>query len=1243
MWEIYSIGDSAYLAAILNAVAMITGTGDFRQLAGVGFLIGVLLVLFQGILQGGRGIRFQNILVAWLLYALMFGPTARVAIEDAYSGAVRVVDNVPLGPAAVGSLMSNVGYGVTRLFEQAFSTPAMTDTGFADPLQTLMSVRKGTLSRIALGSANSPTPGADIERSFINYVADCTLYDVDIGNRSIDDILRDPSWDTALRSDLNVPTTELVLGGDPQLLPCDAAWTALSDYTTVEFYPALLDNLQAQMRLSAPGDVTNKVQFALDDIAGAGVDAQNYMIMATMVGFLEKGIVQTHENLGQWELAATTEQAAQQRNAQWAAEQTLFTRLVRPMMTLFEGLIFAITPLMAFTVALGPAGIAMTGKYLLFALWIQLWMPIMAIINLYLNMAISGDMDALQNTADITVPSILSLYKLDFLLQDYLATGGMLAASTPAISLMLIYGSAITATHLASRFQGGDFVDEKITSPDVVRPAPALAMSPIMEHAPLRGTTTTGADNVLWCADVGQSVQRDLSSRQRIAQETSQQFTSGLASAAASSASRSGETFDGRVMGWSYESSGSQTDRALLQEAESLTHRYAESGLSSQQFAAALSAGIGASNKSDRGAVTEAIKGVLRGGGTLTGTYATNEQLQDQIADDIASRVSSDRDFSARLAEGVKSDLQSGARNVFTERLTQEERSTLQEQATDTLSAARSLERSETMAERFGTLGSYRAVEIGHAVADDPALMDRMYDRLDRLGLIGDHQRLAGSWSYANVFADRDQANAAAGMALLLGYGEGDRELTSKEQQMAREGGFGILADAFGGRRPAGIEPGRNVDLDGRVPGYGGAGDEVSAGNLRDPRAQASGLSGEVADHRGLTSDRYDPSEVGRSHQRHRGGVAAFGNGSTGDVRAQKRDQYAQLLREQAMLPRPYAQIAADEVGGFLTKFSQSGALARAGLSGLAEDGLSGIVGRFGETLKETGDKWEALKAAGSGWQQARNILIDTRMDQVRGYGLTDEQMAFFRAASESFFPAEIQDMLNTDASRAREQAREALIQADGATGEHIAELLTRSVISQDDTYLRTIGAYNRANTGSTPVFPPLSQSSVSGGWPGALLDLIAAPESHGNYNAWYGNAEQDRVDLAGLTVDQVRDLQADLVRSTGGSAVGRYQLLDDTLDGLLGRMGLTGHERFTPVLQDRMALQLARDAGMEDWIRRRTSDEHFARNLSQVWAALPRDASNRSQYEGIQGNRALVDWTSVIASLRSIRRDGAS
>jgi conjugal transfer mating pair stabilization protein TraG len=1240
MWELYSIGDSAYLAAILNAIAMITGTGDFRQLAGLGFLIGVILVLFQGILQGARGIRFQNLLVAWVIYAVMFGPTTRVAIEDAYSGAVRVVDNVPLGPAAIGSLMSNVGYGVTRLFEQAFSTPAMTDSGFADALQALMSVRKGTLSRLTLGAANSPTPGADVERSFINYVADCTLYAVDIGARGIDDILRDPGWETALRADLSIPTTELVLGPNPELLPCDVAWNRLAQYTTVEFIPALTASLQAELRLAAPGDVLTKLQMALDALAGAGVDAQNYMVMTALVGFLEKGIVQTHEDLGQWALAATTEQATAQRNAQWAAEQTLLTRIVRPMMTFFEGFLFAIAPLMAFAIALGPAGIAMVGKYLLFGLWVQLWLPIMAVINLYLHMTIAGDLDALQNAGNLTLPSILSLYKLDFLLQDYLATGGMLAASTPAISLMLIYGSAITATHLAGRLQGGDHIDEKLTSPDVMRPAPALAMSPLMEHAPLRGTTTTGADNVLWRADVGQSVSRDLTSTRRAAEATTQAFSSGLASAAAASASRSGESFDARAMGWSYESSGSQTDRALLQEAEGLSRRYTESGLSSQQFAAALSTGLGVANRSDRAALTDAIKGALRAGGTLTGTYATNEQLQDQIADDIARRVTSDRELSARLAEGVKADFQSGARNVFTERLSSEERSTLERQASETLTAARSLERSESLAERFGTLGSYRAVEIGHAVAANPNLREQLYDRIDRLGLTGDHQRLAGSWSYAQVFADREQARAAAGMALLLGYGEGERELTADEQQRAREAGLGILADAFRAPGTSGITPHRNTDVEAAAPGPAGARAAVEGAGISDPRGATSGLRGEIAAHRGLTAERYDPTEVDRAHQRQRADTAAFGGEAGGGLRADKREHYAALLREAALLPRGYPQIAAEEVGGFLTKFVQSGALARAGVGGLANDGLTAVVSKFGETLLRTKDVGEALKAAGTGWSDARDRLIDTRLDQVRGYGLTDAQMTFFRAANESFFPAGIHDALGTESSRAREQARAALIAEEGPTGEHIAELLTRSAISQDDTYLRTIGAYNRSVTGVAPVSPPLSATSVTGGREGAVLDLIAGAESRGNYNAWYGNARQNEVVLADLSLDQVRALQGDLVRANGGSAIGRYQIIASTLDSLTGRLGLSGEERFTPALQDRLALQLAADAGMPAWLDGRLSDERFAENLARVWAGLPSDGTGASYYAGLQGNRATVAWDDVLSALRDIRRE---
>jgi conjugal transfer mating pair stabilization protein TraG len=266
--------------------------------------------------------------------------------------------------------------------------------------------------------------------------------------------------------------------------------------------------------------------------------------------------------------------------------------------------------------------------------------------------------------------------------------------------------------------------------------------------------------------------------------------------------------------------------------------------------------------------------------------------------------------------------------------------------------------------------------------------------------------------------------------------------------------------------------------------------------------------------------------------------------------------------------------------------------------------------------------------------------LIDTRLDQVRGYGLTDAQMTFFRAANESFFPAGIHDALGTESSRAREQARAALIAEEGPTGEHIAELLTRSAISQDDTYLRTIGAYNRSVTGVAPVSPPLSATSVTGGREGAVLDLIAGAESRGNYNAWYGNARQNEVVLADLSLDQVRALQGDLVRANGGSAIGRYQIIASTLDSLTGRLGLSGEERFTPALQDRLALQLAADAGMPAWLDGRLSDERFAENLARVWAGLPSDGTGASYYAGLQGNRATVAWDDVLSALRDIRRE---
>lgn len=103
----------------------------------------------------------------------------------------------------------------------------------------------------------------------------------------------------------------------------------------------------------------------------------------------------------------------------------------------------------------------------------------------------------------------------------------------------------------------------------------------------------------------------------------------------------------------------------------------------------------------------------------------------------------------------------------------------------------------------------------------------------------------------------------------------------------------------------------------------------------------------------------------------------------------------------------------------------------------------------------------------------------------------------------------------------------------------------------------------------------------------GSILDLIAKRESGGDYNAtldhgrWTGGAQN----LTAMTLNEVRALQKQMLANPenrakygngkGSSALGRYQIVGQTLQGLMGEMGLSGNELYDGKMQDQMALRL--------------------------------------------------------------------
>jgi hypothetical protein len=546
---IYSIGDGAYLATVLNAVAAITAHSDFGNLVRIGFILGVILVSFQAILTAGREWRWDQFIVAVLVYMVMFGPKMTVHVHDVYNGSTRTVDNVPIGVGMVGSLISTVGKNITEFFEVGFSMPQMLQGGFGSVIHHYLDTRNID----GFGTANSKSSVAggpevnDLSYSIYNYVRDCTMTGVVRGEKSIEQIENSADVLEAIRWDSNVWGTSVKLGltgttattqpDKSVAVTCNEAYQKIFDRINND--GAFQDAYRDYVNAIWGGDAELKLQTSLDFISEATSEtysAMKHMINSSMRWQVQQAALGHFQQNGNEAMATMMGQAIEQRAIQWTAEASLFSRLVRPLQTFFEAFLFSITPFMALLIGLGTMGIKMIGKYLLFGLWIQLWLPVMAIINLFLNVVVQSKLGAIDPTG-LDVTSLRGFLEVSALYQDYLTTAGMLAASVPAITLLLIYGSSITATSLAGRLQSGDFVNEKQLSPDIVQPAAASQMGAMYQSDFVKGTQMTGAQNFTPGLEIGSSLAGATQSALQFANQKQDTFANNLANSITKGAS----------------------------------------------------------------------------------------------------------------------------------------------------------------------------------------------------------------------------------------------------------------------------------------------------------------------------------------------------------------------------------------------------------------------------------------------------------------------------------------------------------------------------------------------------------------------------------------------------------------------------------------------------------------------------------------------------------------------------------
>ena len=159
------------------------------------------------------------------------------------------------------------------------------------------------------------------------------------------------------------------------------------------------------------------------------------------------------------------------------------------------------------------------------------------------------------------------------------------------------------------------------------------------------------------------------------------------------------------------------------------------------------------------------------------------------------------------------------------------------------------------------------------------------------------------------------------------------------------------------------------------------------------------------------------------------------------------------------------------------------------------------------------------------------------------------------------------------------------------------------------------------------------------------LLNLIANAESNGNYNAYFGNPRNSTINFTAMSIASVMKWQkAYVTDGSHSSAVGRYQIINTTLKGLVRELDIDpNQQRFDKKTQDAMAAALLERRGVQQYVNRELSKEEFAANLAKEWAALPKIVGKNphaSYYAGDGLNKSKVKPDAVLKAIDPIEPD---
>ena len=466
MYELFTLGGGTYLVDLLNAVAAITSGGAYvtlAQLAGVG---GLGWVLFRTAFGGSWKDNAKWMLLFVAVWGAMIVPKATVRVVDRLDPALApaVVANVPVGLALFASLTSQVGDGLTRLTEQAFTLP-----------DDLAYQRHGLIfgARLAAATTRLEITDTVFARNIRNYARQCVFHALLLGHISADDLREStdiwglvtaggtPSAGASPARMFEFATRQAAVGTGAtpiarEIVTCQAGAGRLNAQWNAEIaragtifgrriFPGSRTEALARAELLAA------LPAAHDFLIGASRSAGEIMRQQMVLNAV-------HDAGEQWAAEAGNAAALQAYTEARAEAQTVsaYRAIGRQAETwvpllkiVFECLYIGAFP-MAVLLMLTPAGGAIFRSYVTGLIWLQSWGPLYAVLH-----RISMGEAAERMSAAASMPggdigiSLVAQAGIRAVGSDVAVMSGYLSMSVPFLAAALAYGLS-KATVLAT-------------------------------------------------------------------------------------------------------------------------------------------------------------------------------------------------------------------------------------------------------------------------------------------------------------------------------------------------------------------------------------------------------------------------------------------------------------------------------------------------------------------------------------------------------------------------------------------------------------------------------------------------------------------------------------------------------------------------------------------------------------------------------------------------------------------------